>query len=109
MMSRGGSDISGPSPPYPSTQDDDRDTESAVLHHLLEVRPTRLTVAELIRELAGAEEVRFDVSDAIERAVRDLSAVGLIHLQDGYVDPIASGDPVRRTARTVMDGSSPSC
>lgn len=76
----------GPNRPRPSTNEHDRTTESAVLHRLLDIRPVKLSVAELIRELAG-EEADFGTRDAIERAARELSGVGLIHLDGEYVAP----------------------
>ena len=69
-----------------TTRDDDLSMESAVLQRVLDVHPARLTVPELIRELAG-EEVDFGTRDAIERAARDLSGVGLVHLVDEFVTP----------------------
>jgi hypothetical protein len=56
----------------------DTATEAAVIQHLLDLHPTQLTPAELVRELAG-EEPGFAERDAIERAVRDLSGAGLLH------------------------------
>jgi DNA-binding transcriptional regulator PaaX len=70
----------------PGAADDDLLTESAVLGRVLSLHPTRITIAELIRELAG-EEVGFEDQDAIRRAVRDLSGVGLVHLQQQFVSP----------------------
>jgi hypothetical protein len=67
-------------------QDDDLRVESAVLQHVVTVQPDRLTVAELIRELAGGDP-DFAAKDAIERAVRDLFGVGLLHLHDDFVAP----------------------
>jgi hypothetical protein len=69
-----------------TTRDDDVAMESAVLQRVLDVHPARLTMAELIRELAG-ENVDFGTRDAIERAARDLSGVGLVHLVDDFVTP----------------------
>jgi hypothetical protein len=69
-----------------TTRDDDLSMESAVLQRVLDVHPARLTLAELVRELAG-EEVDFGTRDAIERAARDLSGVGLLHLADDFVTP----------------------
>jgi hypothetical protein len=69
-----------------TTREDDLSMESAVLQRVLDVHPARLTVPELIRELAG-EEVDFGTRDAIERAARDLSGVGLVHLVDEFVTP----------------------
>jgi hypothetical protein len=69
-----------------TTRDDDLATESAVLQRIIDVHPARLTIAELVRELAG-EEVDFGTRDAIERAARDLSGVGLVHMADDFVTP----------------------
>jgi predicted transcriptional regulator len=69
-----------------TTRDDDLAMESAVLQRLIDVHPARLTLPELVRELAG-EEVDFSVRDAVERAARELSGVGLIHLKDDFVTP----------------------
>lgn len=57
--------------------EDDRD-QRAVLIHVLEADPPPLTLADLIRELAAGSE-EFTEQDRIERAVRDLIAVGLLH------------------------------
>lgn len=53
-------------------------TEAVVIQHLLDVHPSQLTTAELVRELCG-EMPEFAERDAIERAVRDLIGVGLLH------------------------------
>jgi hypothetical protein len=64
----------------------DAATESAVLQQVLALHPTQVTLVELIRELAG-ESVAFAERDAIERAVRDLTAAGLLHHRDSFVLP----------------------
>jgi predicted transcriptional regulator len=69
-----------------TTRSEDADVEAAVLHHLLELHPAPLTTAELIRELAG-EQPGFAERDAVERAVRDLAAVGLLHRSAELVLP----------------------
>lgn len=69
-----------------TTRGDDSAMESAVLHRLLDVQGAGLTLAELIRELAG-EEADFGARDAVERAARDLSGAGLIHLIDEFARP----------------------
>ncbi len=61
-------------------------TEAAVIQHLLDAHPARMTPAELVRELAG-EAPEFAERDAIERAVRDLAGVGLLHGGEGFVTP----------------------
>lgn len=60
------------------TRQSDAAIESAVLRLLLDLHPTRLTLADLIRELGGADP-GFAERDAIERAVRDLGGAGLLH------------------------------
>ncbi len=69
-----------------TTQGDDIATESAVLQQLLDIHPAQLTVAELVREIGG-ERAGFAERDAIERAVRDLGGVGLLHRRDDFVAP----------------------
>lgn len=69
-----------------TTKGDDLTTESAVLLQLLYLHPARLTVAELVREI-GDEQPGFAERDAIERAVRDLGGVGLLHRRDDFVLP----------------------
>ena len=55
-------------------------------HVLLDLHPTRLTPAELVRELGG-DRGGFAERDAVERAVRDLGAVGLLHQGADFVEP----------------------
>lgn len=65
--------------------EDDRD-QAAILTHVLMLHPTHLTQLDLTREVgAGAQE--FERGDRIERAVRDLVAVGLLHCVGGLVLP----------------------
>lgn len=73
-----------------TTLAEDERVESAVLRQLLELHPTRLTLAELVRELGGDQDEdsgRFAARDAVERAVRDLGAVGLLHRDARFVEP----------------------
>jgi hypothetical protein len=65
---------------------EDEGVESAVLRQLLDLHPTRLTLAELVRELGG-DRGGFAERDAVERAVRDLSAVGLLHRGAEFIEP----------------------
>ena len=69
-----------------TTLAEDESVESAVMGQLLELHPTRLTLAELVRELGG-DRGGFAERDAVERAVRDLSAVGLLHRSEDFVEP----------------------
>jgi hypothetical protein len=65
---------------------EDAATESAVLQQVLELHPTQVTLAELVREVGG-EGAEFAERDAIERAVGDLTRVGLLHRHDTFVLP----------------------
>lgn len=69
-----------------TTWAEDVDVESAVLRQLLDLHPARLTVAELMREVGG-DRGGFAEHDAVERAVRELAAVGLLHRGDEFVTP----------------------
>lgn len=69
-----------------TTKGEDLATESAVLQQLLDLHPTQVTVAELVREIGG-ESAGFAERDAIERAVRDLGGVGLLHSSGGFALP----------------------
>ena len=69
-----------------TTRAADLATEGTVMRRLLEIHPVLLTADELVRELAG-EAPGFVERDAIERAVRDLTGVGLIHHHGEFVVP----------------------
>lgn len=60
--------------------------EAAVLRQLLALYPVQLTAAELVREIAG-ENGDFALKDAVERAVRELTAAGLAHRNGEVVLP----------------------
>jgi hypothetical protein len=51
--------------------------EAAVLRQLLALHPAQVSAAELLREIAGDPE-DFSERDALDRAVRDLGAAGLV-------------------------------
>jgi predicted nuclease with RNAse H fold len=68
-----------------STAEEDAAIESAVLQQVLELHPTSVTLEELLREM-GAER-RGSEREAIERAVRDLAAAGLVHHRGAFVRP----------------------
>ncbi len=57
---------------------DDKAIEAAVLRQLLALYPVQLTGKELKREIVG-EKDDFALVDAVERAIRELTATGLIH------------------------------
>jgi hypothetical protein len=59
----------------------------AVLDHVLDRHPTHLRVVELVLEITAGAEDEFEGSDAIERAVRDLTGAGLLHCPSGIVMP----------------------
>jgi hypothetical protein len=69
-----------------TTWAEDENVEAAVLQQLLDLHPTRLTLAELVREMAG-ERAGFAERDSVERAVRGLAATGLLHEGEGFVGP----------------------
>lgn len=70
----------------PTTAEEDLREERRVLREVLTIYPESLTLDELIRELtAGSPE--FSDQDAIERAVRDLTAGGLIYRAGDLVLP----------------------
>ncbi len=69
-----------------SNEAQDLRDQGSVLIHVLTLYPTHLRLSELIQEVsAGAAD--FAQRDAIERAVRDLTAVGLLFRSDGLVLP----------------------
>jgi hypothetical protein len=66
--------------------EDDATVEGAVLRLLLELHPALISFAELLREIsAGAPD--FAQRDAVERALRDLAAAGLVHRNGDLVLP----------------------
>lgn len=67
-----------------STVEEDAALQSALLQQVLELHPTSLTLAELVREMAGGEHGE---GEEIARAVRELAAAGLLHHLDGFVRP----------------------
>jgi hypothetical protein len=79
-MARDGSDESW----TPAAED--AATESAVLQLVLALHPAQVTAADLLREIGG-ESPGFAVRDAVDRALRDLTAVGLLHRLDDFVLP----------------------
>jgi hypothetical protein len=69
-----------------TTLDEDEGLEAAILQQLLDLHPARLTLEELFREF-GCAPGDFAEADAVERAVRDLAAVGLLHQGEQFVTP----------------------
>lgn len=70
----------------PPTAVQDIKDQGVTLMHILHRHPTLLTIPELVREITSGSE-DFAESDAIERAVRDLTGVGLIHCPNGLAVP----------------------
>lgn len=75
-----------------TTGADDAAIEAAVLRQLLALYPVQLTMAELVREFVGegteqAGGIEFALRDAVERAVRELGAAGLLHRSGEVVVP----------------------
>ena len=64
----------------------DEATESAVLPPGLALHPALVTAADL-GGAVGGESPGFAERDAIERAIRDLTGVGLLHSRDAFVLP----------------------
>ena len=78
--------------PAPAEEDDVY--EQAVLRHVLFAQPTVLRLCDLIREVRpeiGESAPR----DAVERAVRELIKVGLLHRQGECVLPTPAAVYVR--------------
>ncbi len=76
---RGFSDPSTPAP-------EDRKVEWAVLGYLLDAHPDQFTIPEVSRTM-NAGETGFDSEDGVERAIRQLVGVGLLHCSGGFVLP----------------------
>lgn len=66
--------------------DQDLRDQSVVLSHVLALHPTHLRVPDLVRDLIDGSE-DFAQGDAFERAIRDLTGVGLLDCSGGVVAP----------------------
>jgi hypothetical protein len=75
---------------------DDRD-QAAVLREVLFIYPEVLTLDELARQLTFVSDA-FGQRDRIERAVRDLTGVGLIHQVGPLVLPTRTAVVFNRLA-----------
>jgi hypothetical protein len=70
-----------------TNEGEDARVESALLQRVLDLHPARMTDAELVRDLAGAD-ADFGARDGVERAIRELSGAGLLHRgDDGLITP----------------------
>lgn len=65
---------------------EDGDYEEAVLRQVLDWQPTILRLCDLIREVSP-DPREFSHRDAVVRAVRELTKVGLLHQQGECVLP----------------------
>jgi hypothetical protein len=63
---------------------DDLRDQRIVLTHVLEIHPTQLTIPRLVRTLTAGSE-GFAEGDAFERAIRDLTGMGLLDCPGGVV------------------------
>ncbi|HEU5062431.1 MAG TPA: hypothetical protein VFT79_04660 [Solirubrobacterales bacterium] len=70
-----------------TTAELDARDQTAVLRHVLSLHPETLTLDELVREMIGVSSPRPSERDAVERAVRDLAAAGLLHEEGSRVFP----------------------
>jgi hypothetical protein len=75
-------DSGGPSP----TEAEDIRYQGVVLIHVLHRHPTLLTTDDLVREITSGS-ADFGESDAIVRALTDLTGVGLLHRPSGLAVP----------------------
>ncbi len=64
---------------------EDTKAERVVLAFLLEEHPSQLTIPEV--SLALNADPGFDCDDAVERAIRELVAAGLLYCQGRFVLP----------------------
>jgi hypothetical protein len=75
-------------------EQEDRATELALLHHVLDEHPALLGQSDLIRELVADPE---DTAgrDAVERAISELIGRGLLQRLSDYVLPTRAAAYVR--------------
>jgi hypothetical protein len=69
-----------------STAAQDIKDQGVVLIHALALHPTHLIVPDLVREITSGSE-GFAEGDNMERAVRDMTGVGLLDCHGGVVAP----------------------
>lgn len=65
---------------------DDLRAQVAVLRHVLDSFPERLTIPGLVSELTKGA-LTFSKGDALERAILDLTGIGLLQCPCGMVEP----------------------
>lgn len=61
--------------------------QAAVLRHVLSLYPQTLTEAELLKEMTGGAGETFSERDRYRRAVRDLTAGGLLNVEGRLIVP----------------------
>ena len=71
----------------PPTEAQDIRDQGVVLIHVLTRQPTLLTIPDLVREITAGSEDKASEGDAMERAVRDLTGVGLLMCPNGLAVP----------------------
>lgn len=71
---------------FTAPAEEDAKVERAVLARVLDHHPTRLTMPELAREVCEDPD-DFGEGDALARAVRDLTAAGLLRMEGVAVVP----------------------
>ena len=69
-----------------TTEAQDLHDQSIVLIQALTLHPACLTISELVREITGGS-CDFELDDRFERAIRDLTGVGLLNACAGFVMP----------------------
>ncbi|HWB70330.1 MAG TPA: hypothetical protein VG518_10170 [Solirubrobacterales bacterium] len=69
-----------------TTSEQDAAIQAAVIALVFERHPAQMTVAELQREIV-ADPGSYSQNDAVERAVRDLAGVGLLHRHGEFAIP----------------------
>jgi hypothetical protein len=87
--------------PIPRTAVEDIRAQGVTLMHILHRHPTLLAIPELVREITSGSE-DFAETDAIERAVRDLTGVGLVHCPSGLAAPSPAA---LRFLQIIQEGS----
>jgi hypothetical protein len=58
--------------------------QRVALSHVLDLHPTHASIPALVRDLVE------DASDTYDRAIRDLTGIGLLHCSGGIVTPTAA-------------------
>jgi hypothetical protein len=91
---------SGTTAPAGPDRGQDVREQAIVLTHVLALEPEHRTILALARAL-DAEPGDFKRPDAVERAVRDLTSVGLLEIASGEVHPTPAA---RRFLEIVESG-----